>query len=134
MLYEILTGNPLYGFSEPKSAEEFKGTIQDSYIANKMLRSIKNLLSSDLDALVSYWAKFPSELEHVLSPPFESQDIDESTAKKLRDIYLNKSKKLDATSSKSPIHPDDIKDEVLTFIKKCGALSFLDNLMTEFGE
>lgn len=134
MLYEILTGNPLYGFSEPKSAEEFKGTIQDSYIANKLLRSIKNLLSSDLDALVSYWAKFPSELDHVLSPPFESQDIDEPTAKKLRDIYLNKSKKLDTTTSKSPIHPDDIKEEVLIFIKKCGAISFLDNLMTEFGE
>lgn len=134
MLSEILTGKQFFGFSEPSNADEFKSVLTDAYIASKMLRAIKGLLSNDLNELVAFWAKFPSELDLIFSPPFESQDMDPSMIKELRDVYLNKLKSADKSSSKTPIQPDDIKDEILAFIKKCSGLKFLDDLMSEIGE
>ncbi|HWQ82018.1 MAG TPA: protein kinase, partial [Ignavibacteria bacterium] len=76
MLNEILTGKQLLGFSVPSNVEEFIGVLPDTYNARKMLRAIKDLLSNDLNELLTYWSKFPSELDNILSPPFESQSLD----------------------------------------------------------
>jgi len=134
MLCEILAGKQYFGFSEPSSADEFKSVLKDTYIASKMFRAIKGLLANDLNELIAFWAKFPSELEHILSPPFESQDLDPSMVKELRDIYIKKLKLVDKLSSTTPIQPDDIKDEILAYIKKCSGLKFLDELMVQIGE
>lgn len=131
ILHEILTGEQLFGFSEPSNAEEYKTVVDDLYIANKVLRGIKRLLSADLNEIVTYWSKFPTELEHLLSPPFESVDLDSSTIEKLKEIYLNKVKQLDNSTNNPMIPPDDIKEEVLSYIKASNTLKFLDALMIE---
>lgn len=134
MLSEILTGKQFYGFSEPNSIEEFKTVLPDTYIASKMLRATKELLSKDLNELIIYWLKYPNELDHILSPPFESQNLDPEIVKKLRNVYLNKIKSVDDSSVNMSIKPDDIKDEILAYINKCSGLKFLDELMAEIGE
>jgi len=130
ILHVLLTGKQLYGFSEPDNIEDYKLAFTDIYIGNKVMRGIKQLLSSDLNDLVSYWSKFPTEFEHLLSPPFESHELDSSTIEKLKGIYLNKVTLADKAISPI-IQPDDIKDEILTYIKASNALKFLDALMIE---
>lgn len=130
ILHELLTGKQLFGFSEPNNIEEYKLSFSDLYIGNKVMRGIKQLLTNDLNELVSYWSKFPSEFDHLLSPPFESHDLDSSTIEKLKEIYLNKVTLADKTTNPM-IQPDDIKDEILAYIKSSSALKFLDALMIE---
>lgn len=131
ILHAILTGKQLYGFSEPNNVEEYKVAFSDLYIGNKVMRGIKQLLSNDLNEVVSYWSKFPIELEHLYSSPFESHDLDSSTIEKLKGIYLNKVNLSDNPSNNPMIQPDDIKDEILIYIKASNALKFLDALMLE---
>jgi serine/threonine protein kinase len=134
ILHEILTGQQLFGFSEPNKAEEYKTVVGDLYIANKILRGIKRLLSNDLNEIGTYWSKFPIELEHLLSTPFESVDLDSSTIEKLKEIYLNKVKQLGYSISNPVIFPDDIKDEVLAYIKASTTFKFLNELMIELND
>lgn len=131
ILHELLTGKQLFGFSEPTNAAEYNVAISDPYIGNKIMRGIKRLLSNDLNELVAYWCKFPVELDHLLSPPFESQDLDGSTIDKLKEIYINKVNLGDNLATTSMIQPDDIKDEILAYIKASNTLKFLDALMIE---
>lgn len=121
----------MLGFSKPENIEVFNRTIEDNYIANKIFKSINKLLSNDLNELVNYWQLFPSELDHILSPPFESSDLDENTSKMLRDFYLNNHDFSIEPSKKNTIHPEEIKDEVINFLKECKALSFINSLMEE---
>lgn len=134
IMHEVLTGKQLFGFSEPENVEEYSISFSDLYIGNKVMRGIKQLLSNDLNEVVQYWSKFPSELNHLFSPPFESQDIDSSTIKRLKKIYLNKVNHSEKTSINPMIQPDDIKDEILTYIKASKALKFLNALMAELNE
>jgi serine/threonine protein kinase len=134
ILSEILTGKLLFGFSEPNNADEYKIVLPDPYIASKMFRAIKGLLSNDLKMVLEFWSKFPSELDNTFSPPFESRNLDPSMLKELRGIYMNKLKSTGNSSIKAPIEPDDIKGEILAFINNCSGLRFLDELMNEIGE
>jgi|GEM_PF-4838087 len=134
IMHEVLTGNQLFGFSEPDNLEEYKISFNDLYIGNKVMRGIKQLLSNNFNEVVQYWSKFPIELNHLFSPPFESQDIDSSTIERLKEIYINKVNHTDNPLSNPLIQPDDIKDEILTYLKASKALKFLDAIMVELNE
>lgn len=134
ILYEILTGKQLYGFSEPQAIEEFQKNVNDPYIASKILRGIKRLLSSDINESAMYWSKFPQEFDHILSQSYKSHDLDDTTIEKIKDFYFSKSK-TDINPPKSVlIQPDEIKEEILAYIKECKTLKFLNELMKEIGE
>jgi serine/threonine protein kinase len=134
ILFELLTGIKLLGFSKPENIEVFNDSIEDNYIANKIFRSINKLLTNDLKELVNYWHLFPSELDHIFSPPYESSDLDENTSKMLRDYFSNNFEFSIEPSIKNTIQPDEIKDEVMNFLKECKSLLFINNLMNELKE
>ena len=134
MFYEILTGDQLYGFKKPENIEKLYLEFEEKYTANKVFRSINSLLNDDLNELVSYWSNFPSELDHVLSAPFESKDIDEKIISKLKDLYINQSKSKNEDRVKVTVKPDDIVDEIIEYLNKCSALKFINEIMSEIGE
>lgn len=133
MLYFLWADEQLFGFELIKDSDDFSKYFKDPYIRTKLTRGINKLLSHDLQEVVSYWGKFPQELENLLAPAFKPKNIDDSSAEKLKSIYMNRLKGEEESDSKT-VAPDEIKHEIITMVKQCEPLSFIDKLMEEVGE
>lgn len=71
ILYFLLSGFQLYGFEFISNQDELDKIIDDPYIKTKLTRGINKLLNHSLNDVVSFWQKFPSELENLLAPAFK---------------------------------------------------------------
>lgn len=134
MLYFLLSGTQLFGFEFISNQDELNKCIDDPYIRAKLTRGINKLLNQNLSEVVNFWQKFPGELENLMAPAFRPKGIDEDSAEKLKQIYMNRLKIEEDKNNPLLIDVDEIKHEIITMLKDCESIKFINHLMEDVGD
>lgn len=133
ILYKILTGKQLYGFTQILDASDFSKQIKNEYIAKRVMLTLNRLLTYDIEKLANYWNKFPKELEIAFLPPSAPIEISDEIASRIRDYYQTRLTTQVEPSLHDNKDTEELIEEIESAIENCPIISFINEVMEHNG-